>query len=120
MAESRLIYPDRKAERIDYYQVYAFNFFPEKALHPASAVGGWAVLVDTQTGRPVLVQTLFKPMGCCVPENWTPPKIEDDYKGNFGELNQAAFFPLRGFSWFCYFLDCWPAREAGKQPRGPK
>ncbi len=84
LAESRLIYPERKAERIDYYQVYAFNFFPKKALHPASAVGGWAVLVDTQRGRPVLVQTLFKPMGCCVPENWTPPKIEDDYKGILG------------------------------------
>lgn len=84
LAESRLIYPERKAERIDFYQVYAFNFFPQKALHPASPIGGWAVLVDTQTGRPVLVQTLFKPMGCCVPENWTPPKIEDDHKGIFG------------------------------------
>ncbi len=84
LAESTVIYPERKADRVDYYRVYAFNFFPEKALHPASAIGGWAVLVDTQTGRPVLVQTLFKPMGCCVPENWTPPKIEDDYKGILG------------------------------------
>jgi hypothetical protein len=85
LAESTIIYPERKADKIIYHRVYAFNFFPRKALHPASAVGGWAVLVDTQTGRPVRVETLFRPMGCCVPENWTPPKTEDDYKGILGE-----------------------------------
>ncbi len=85
LAESTIIYPERKPGKIIYHRVYAFNFFPRKALHPASAVGGWAVLVDTQTGKPVLVQTLFRPMGCCVPENWTPPKIEDDYKGILGK-----------------------------------
>jgi hypothetical protein len=84
LAESLVIYPDRKAERVDYYKVYAFNFFPQKALHPASVVGGWAVFVDTQTGKVVQRQTLFKPMGCCVPENWTPPKAEEVYKGILG------------------------------------
>ncbi len=84
LAENTVIYPQRKAGGVTYYRVYAFNFFPKKALHPASVVGGWAIMVDTQTGRPVLVQTLFKPMGCCVPENWTPQKIEDDYKGILG------------------------------------
>ncbi len=84
LAESTVIYPERTAGGVTYYRAYAFNFFPKKALHPASVVGGWAVFVDTQTGKPVLEQTLFKPMGCCVPENWTPPKAEDVYKGILG------------------------------------
>lgn len=84
LAESTIIYPERTAGGVTYYRAYAFNFFPKKALHPASVVGGWAVFVDTQTGKPVLEQTLFKPMGCCVPENWTPPKAEDVYKGILG------------------------------------
>ena len=77
LAESILIYPVRKKSSIDYYRVYAFNFFPLEALHPASVVGGWAVMVDTQTGKPVLYEELLKPMGCCIPEDWEPPKPED-------------------------------------------
>jgi hypothetical protein len=74
LAESVLIHPVKKTNSIDYYRVYAFNFFPEIALHPASTVGGWAVFVDTQTGKVVLFETLLKPLGCCVPEDWVPPK----------------------------------------------
>jgi hypothetical protein len=77
VAESVLIYPVRKKNSVDYYRVYAFNFFPEKALHPASTVGGWAVFVDLQTGKVVLFETLLKPLGCCVPEDWVPPKPEE-------------------------------------------
>jgi hypothetical protein len=77
LAESVLIYPVKKINRIDYYRVYAFNFFPEKALHPASTVGGWAVFVDSQTGKVVLFEILMKPLGCCVPEDWVPPKPEE-------------------------------------------
>ena len=74
LAESVLIYPVKKTNSIDYYRVYAFNFFPEEALHPASTVGGWAVFVDTQTGKKVLYEELLKPLGCCIPEDWVPPK----------------------------------------------
>jgi hypothetical protein len=77
LAEGVLIYPVKKINSIDYYRVFAFNFFPEKALHPASVVGGWAVFVDTQTGKVVLFETLLKPLGCCVPEDWVPPKPEE-------------------------------------------
>ncbi len=77
LAESILIYPLKKKNSIDYYRVYAFNFFPEKALHPASVVGGWAVFIDTQTGKRVLYEELLKPLGCCIPEDWVPPKPED-------------------------------------------
>jgi hypothetical protein len=77
LAESVLIYPVKKKSLIDYYRVYAFNFFPEKALHPASVVGGWAVFIDTQTGKQMLYEELLKPLGCCIPENWVPPKPED-------------------------------------------
>ena len=77
LAESILIYPVKKKSSIDYYRVYAFNFFPEKALHPASVVGGWAVFIDTQTGKKVLYEELLKPLGCCIPEDWVPPKPED-------------------------------------------
>jgi len=77
LAESVLVYPIKKTNSIDYYRVYAFNFFPEKALHPASTVGGWAVFVDSQTGKVVLFEALLKPLGCCVPEDWVPPKPEE-------------------------------------------
>jgi hypothetical protein len=77
VAESILIYPMRKTNSVDYYRVYAFNFFPEKALHPATTEGGWAVFVDSQTGKVVLFETLMKPLGCCVPEDWVPPKPEE-------------------------------------------
>ena len=77
LAENILIYPVKKKSVIDYYRVYAFNFFPQEALHPASVVGGWAVFIDTQTGKKVLYEELLKPLGCCVPEDWVPPKLED-------------------------------------------
>jgi len=77
VAESVLVYSVKKTNSIDYYRVYAFNFFPEEALHPATTEGGWAVFVDSQTGNIVLFETLFKPMGCCVPEDWVPPKPEE-------------------------------------------
>jgi len=77
LAESVLIYPVKKKSLIDYYRVYAFNFFPQEALHPASVVGGWAVFIDTQTGKKVLYEELLKPLGCCIPEDWVPPKLED-------------------------------------------
>jgi hypothetical protein len=77
LAESVLIYPIKKKNSIDYYRVYAFNFFPEVALHPASVVGGWAVFIDTQTGKKVLYEELLKPLGCCIPEDWVPPKPEE-------------------------------------------
>ena len=77
LAENIIIYPVRKKKSIDYYRVYAFNFFPEEALHPASVVGGWGVFVDTQTGKTVLYEELLKPMGCCIPEDWVPPKPEE-------------------------------------------
>lgn len=77
LAESILIYPVKKKSSIDYYRVYAFNFFPQEALHPASVVGGWAVFIDTQTGDKVLFEELLKPLGCCIPEDWVPPKLED-------------------------------------------
>lgn len=77
LAESVLIYPVKKKDSIDYYRVYAFNFFPEESLHPASVVGGWAVFIDTQTGKKVLFEELLKPLGCCIPEDWVPPKPEE-------------------------------------------
>ena len=77
VAENILIYPVRKTNSVDYYRVYAFNFFPEEALHPATTEGGWAVFVDSQTGKVVLFETLMKPLGCCVPEDWVPPKPEE-------------------------------------------
>ncbi len=77
VAESILIYPVRKTNSVDYYRVYAFNFFPEEALHPATTEGGWAVFVDSQNGKVVLFEILMKPLGCCVPEDWVPPKPEE-------------------------------------------
>jgi hypothetical protein len=77
LAENVLIYPVKKKSSIDYYRVYAFNFFPQEALHPASVVGGWAVFIDTQTGKRVLYEELLKPLGCCIPEDWVPPKPEE-------------------------------------------
>lgn len=68
LAESVLIYSKRKSAAVHYHRVYVFNFFPEEATDPASVVGGWAIFVDTQTGKVVLKQTLFKPLGCCLPE----------------------------------------------------
>lgn len=84
LAENILLYPERTSGAVRFFKVYAFNFFPRKALHPASVVGGYAVMVDTQSERVIRTETLFKPLGCCVPENWVPPKPEEIYKGMFG------------------------------------
>lgn len=66
-AESTAIYPARKAGSVDYHQVYIFNLFPWTATHPAAAAGGYAVFVDTQSGKIVHTQPLLKPLGCCLP-----------------------------------------------------
>jgi hypothetical protein len=84
VAENVLLTPEKGPEGIRFYKVYALNFFPRRALHPASGVGGYAVFIDTQSERIIRRETLFKPLGCCVPENWTPPKPEELYKGMFG------------------------------------
>lgn len=85
LAENILLYPEKTSGAVRFFKVYAFNFFPRKALHPASVVGGYAVMVDTQSERVIRTETLFKPLGCCVPENWVPPKPEEIYKGMFGK-----------------------------------
>ena len=86
LAENVIIYPDRKADPLRYYQVYAFNFFPPpEALHPASPEAGWGVFVDTQTGKIVDRQTLFKPLGCCVPEEGPPLNTQELYKSQIGK-----------------------------------
>ncbi len=85
-AENVIIYPDRKANPVRFYQVYAFNFFPPaEALHPASAEAGWGIFVDTQTGKIVDRQTLFKPLGCCVPEEGPPLDTQELYKSQIGK-----------------------------------
>jgi hypothetical protein len=66
-AESTAIYPARKDGSVDYHPVYIFNLFPWKATHPAAAAGGYAVFVDTQSGKIVHTQPLLKPLGCCLP-----------------------------------------------------
>jgi len=86
LAENVIIYPDRKANPLRYYQVYAFNFFPPpEALHPASPEAGWGIFVDTQTGNIVDRQTLFKPLGCCVPEEGPPLNTQELYKSHIGK-----------------------------------
>jgi len=86
LTENLIIYPDRKATPPRYYQVYAFNFFPPReALHPASPEAGWGIFVDTQTGKIVDRQTLFKPLGCCVPEEGPPLDIQELYKSHIGK-----------------------------------
>lgn len=49
--EAVAIYPERKAGAIDYLHVYVFNLFPRNAASVANVTGGYAVLVDTRTGR---------------------------------------------------------------------
>jgi hypothetical protein len=86
VAENILIFPDREARPIRYYQVYAFNFFiPEKARHPGEAEAGVGFFVDTQTGNIVDRQTLFKPLGCCLPEKGPPLDTRELYKSQIGK-----------------------------------
>jgi hypothetical protein len=86
LAENIVIYPDRKVTPPRFFQVYAFNFFPPpQALHPASPEAGWGIFVDTQTGKIVDRQTLFKPLGCCVPEEGPPLNVEELYKSQIGK-----------------------------------
>jgi hypothetical protein len=86
LTENLIIYPDRTAVPPRYYLVYVFNFFPPReALHPASPEAGWAIFVDTQTGKIVDRQALLKPLGCCVPEKGPPLKSEAFYKSQIGK-----------------------------------
>lgn len=86
LTENLIIYPDRKATPPRYYLVYVFNFFPPpEALHPASPQAGWGIFVDTQTGKIVDRQTLFKPLGCCVPEESPPLNTQELYKSQIGK-----------------------------------
>jgi hypothetical protein len=86
LTENLIIYPDRKTAPPRYYLVYVFNFFPPReALHPASPEAGWAIFVDTQTGKIVDRQTLLKPLGCCVPEEGPPLTTEAFYKSQIGK-----------------------------------
>lgn len=71
-SESVLIYPERGARTVAYHRAYAFQFFPGKATHPASVAEGRAVFVDARSGKVVGSQTLFKPLGCCLPAEGAP------------------------------------------------
>jgi len=71
-AESVAIYPERRAGAVEYHRAYIFNFFARKESRPASVVNGRAVFVDGRTGRVLKTQPLFKPLGCCMPENRKP------------------------------------------------
>jgi hypothetical protein len=71
-AESVAIYPERRAGAVEYHRAYIFNFFARKETHPGSVVNGRAVFVDGRTGRILKTLPLFKPLGCCLPVNWTP------------------------------------------------
>jgi hypothetical protein len=86
VAENIIIFPDRRTRPVTYHQVYAFNFFPpEKYRHPAAAAAGTGFFVDTQTGKVLDRQTLFKPLGCCVPESGGPLDVEELYKFQIGK-----------------------------------
>ncbi len=71
-AESVAIYPERRAGAVEYHRAYIFNFFARKETHPGSVVNGRAVFVDGRTGRILKTLPLFKPLGCCLPGDWTP------------------------------------------------
>lgn len=71
-AESVAIYPERRAGAVEYHRAYIFNFFARKKTHPGSVVNGRAVFVDGRTGRILMTQPLFKPLGCCLPGDWKP------------------------------------------------
>jgi hypothetical protein len=71
-AESVAIYPERHAGVVEYHRAYIFNFFASKETHPGSVVNGRAVFVDGRTGRILKTLPLFKPLGCCLPVDWTP------------------------------------------------
>jgi hypothetical protein len=86
VAENILIFPDRESRPMRFYLVYAFNFFPpEKARDPGAAEAGVGFFVDTQTGAVVNRQTLFKPLGCCLPEKSVPVDPEKEYKSLIGQ-----------------------------------
>jgi hypothetical protein len=75
-AESVAIYPERRAGAVEYHRVYIFNFFARKETHPGSVANGRAVFVDGRTGRILKSQPLFKPLGCCLPVDWTPEELK--------------------------------------------
>jgi hypothetical protein len=86
VAENVIIAPDRRTRPITYRRVYAFNFFPpEKYRHPATPEAGVGFFIDTQTGKVVDRQTLFKPLGCCVPESGGPINVEEEYTFQIGK-----------------------------------
>jgi hypothetical protein len=67
-AETLVIYPDRKNGSVDYRQVFIFSLFPGKVTHPASPASGYAVFVDSRTGKVIRTQPELKPLGCCLPK----------------------------------------------------
>ena len=71
-AESVAIYPERRAGAVEFHRAYIFNFFARKETHPGSVANGRAIFVDGMTGRILKTQPLFKPLGCCLPGDWTP------------------------------------------------
>jgi len=76
MAESVLVYPVKRKTRLIIIGYMLLIFFPRKRFIQLNR-WCWAVFVDTQTGKVVLFETLLKPLGCCVPEDWVPPKPEE-------------------------------------------
>jgi hypothetical protein len=75
-AESVAIYPERRAGAVEYHRAYIFNFFARKETPPGSVVNGRAVFVDGRTGRILKTLPLFKPLGCCLPGDWTPEELK--------------------------------------------
>lgn len=71
-AESVAIYPERRPGAVEFHRAYIFNFFARKETHPGSVANGRAIFVDGMTGRILKSQPLFKPLGCCLPGDWTP------------------------------------------------
>jgi len=78
--ETVVIYPERKAGSVDYRQVYIFHLFPRKNGHQAPPAGGFAVLVDAQTGRVVRTQALLKPPGRCLTKNGASEEEQGRHK----------------------------------------
>lgn len=75
-AESVAIYPERRAGAVEYHRAYIFNFFAPKETHPGSVVNGRAVFVDGKTGKILKTLPLFKPLGCCLPGDWTLEELK--------------------------------------------
>ena len=62
LAENVIMYPDRKANPLRYYQVYAFNFFtPPEVLHPASPGAGGVFLWIPRPGISWIARLFLNP-----------------------------------------------------------